>query len=208
MKKMILASLVLMFTQLSFAAGLAKEAIDTRIKPYAERIEKAKSMNSGDFTKDAKVMKLISDSLDKIVKSSSAGNSEAYIKLINNDSGRSVLAKIAELSSITTDASATDAQKQIARKAMDLLASSAKSIDMLSKNESEAKQQQAKIELALKVSEKIASFGTYESQTAKDYAKAYETALENGKSPKDAMKEASRVAKKEIKEEDITSCTL
>lgn len=208
MKKMILVGIVFLMSQMSMAAGFAKEKIESRVQPYAERIEKAKLSNAGDFTKDAKVMKLISDSLDKIVREAGAGNTAELIKLINVDSGRSVLTEVARLSSVIGDKAASATEVATAKKALELLTLSAKGVEMLSKDDAAAKVQQAKVELAIKVSEKIASFNSFESATAKTYAKAYETALENGKSPRDAMKEASLKSKKEIKEEDIESCTI
>ncbi len=208
MRKMILVAMVFLMSHMAMAAGLAKERIETRVKPYADRIEKAKLDKAGDFTKDAKVMKLVTDSLDKIVREAGVGETSSLIKLINNDSGRSALIEIARLSSIIGDKAATAAEVATAKKALELLSLSGKSVELLAKDEAQAKEQQAKVDLALKVSEKIASFNGFESATAKTYAKAYETALENGMSPRDAMKDASLKSKKEIKEEDIESCTI
>lgn len=208
MKKMLLAVLVLVMAQISLAAGLSREKLAERVNPIAEKIEAAKLKNAGDFTKDATVMKLVDRSLEKIVSAAQSGNKEALIKLINTNAGREVLMEIGRLSSIIGDKDATEADKSSAKKALTLLSLSANSIELLVKNEAEAKEQQVKVELAIKVSERIAKFNSFTSETAKTYAKAYETALTNRMSPREAMKEAGRVAKKEIKEEDILNCLI
>lgn len=207
MKKMLLATVVFFMAQISMAAlGLPKEKIEARIKPFAERIEKAKLDKAGDFTKDVTVMKAVTNALDSIVSKAGAGDTQAFIKLISNDSGRAVLMEIGRLSSIISDKNATTADITSAKKGLELLALSAKSVELLSKDSAQAKEQQEKVDLAIKVSEKIAKFNDYTSEAAKTYAKAYETALENGKSPREAMKEASRISKKEISEKDIEFC--
>lgn len=206
MKKMLLVGLVFLLAQVSMALGMPKEKIEARIQPFAERIEKAKLDKAGDFTKDAVVMKAVTNSLELITKKAGAGDVQAFIKLINNDSGRSVLMEIGRLSSIVSDKTATESDITSAKKALDLLALSAKSVELLSKDEAHAKDQQAKVDLAVKVSERIAKFNEFTSKTAKKYAEAYETALANGKSPKEAMKEASKV--KELTEDDILNCVI
>lgn len=208
MKNMLMAGLVFLMAQVSLAAlGLPKEKLEARIKPYAERIEEARRLSgTNDFTQDPKVKSLIERSLNKIVEAAKAGNTEAFMKLINNDSGKAVLTEIGRLSSIIGDKAASEADKKSAQKGLDLLALSAKNIELLSKNSAHAKEQQEQITLAVKVSEKIAKFNEYTSETAKTYAKAYETALENGLSARAAMKEASRASKKEVKEDDILAC--
>jgi len=206
MKKMLLAVLVFFVAQTSMALGMPKEKIEARIQPFAEGIEKAKLDKAGDFTKDAVVMKAVTNSLVLIIKNAGAGEVQAFIKLINNDSGRSVLMEIGRLSSIVSDKTATESDITSAKKALNLLALSAKSIELLSKDSVQAKEQQSKVDLAVKVSERIAKFNEFTSETAKKYAQAYELALENGKSPREAMKEASKV--KDIKEEDILNCVI
>lgn len=210
MKKMMLAVLVFFVAQASMAVGMPKEKIEARIKPYAERIERARLENAGDFTKDSKVMRLITDSLDKIIASSGVAGikTESFIKLLNADNGRAVLAEIGRLSSIIGDKEATSSDKSSAQKALELLALSSKSVEMLSKSEAEAQAQQKKIDLAVKVSERIAKFNDFKSQAAKDYAQAYEKALTEGKEPKDAMAAGNKAAKREIKEEDILNCVI
>lgn len=205
---MLLAVLVFFVAQVSMAVGMPKERIEARIKPFAERIEKAKLEKAGDFTQDAVVMKAVTNSLDLIVKNAGAGNTQAFIKLINNDGGRAVLMEIGRLSSIISDTSASTTDKAGAKKGLELLALSAKSVELLAKDAAQAKEQQTKVDLAVKVSERIAKFNEFASETAKTYAKAYELALENGKSPREGMKEASKVSKKEISEEDILNCVI
>lgn len=205
---MLLAILVFFVAQVSMAVGMPKERIEARIKPFAERIEKAKLEKAGDFTQDAVVMKAVTNSLDLIVKNAGAGNTQAFIKLINNDGGRAVLMEIGRLSSIISDTAASTTDKAGAKKGLELLALSAKSVELLAKDAAQAKEQQTKVDLAVKVSERIAKFNEFASETAKTYAKAYELALENGKSPREGMKEASKVSKKEISEEDILNCVI
>ncbi len=205
---MLLAALVFFGAQFSMALGMPKERIETIIKPYAEKIEAARNKNAGDFQKDAEVRRLVENQLNNIVSKSGAGDTAAFMKLLNADGSRAVLMEIGRLSSIARDTSATEADKSAARKALDLLAKSSKGIESLSKTEAEGQAQQKKIDLAVKVSERIAKFNDFKSETAKTYAKAYETALENGKSPSDAMKEANRASKKEITEDDILNCVI
>lgn len=205
---MLLAALVFLGAQFSMALGMPKEKIETVIKPYAEKIEAARNKNAGDFQKDAEVRRLVENQLNNIVSKSGAGDTAAFMKLLNADNSRAVLIEIGRLSSIARDNSATEADKSAARKALDLLAKSSKGIDSLAKNEAEGQAQQKKIDLAVKVSERIAKFNDFKSETAKTYAKAYETALENGKSPSEAMKEANRASKKEITEDDILNCVI
>lgn len=208
MKKMLLAGLVFLVAQASMALGLPKEKLEARIKPYAERIEKAKLDKAGNFKADEKVQKLISDSLNKIVESAGAGDTAAFMKLLNADSSRAVITEIGRLSSVIGDKEATTSDKEAAKKALDLLAKASGSVKELSKNEAEAQEQQKKIDLAVKVSERIAKFNDFKSDAAKKYAQAYELALDNNKSPSEAMKEANKASKKEITEDDILNCVI
>lgn len=205
---MLLASLLFFVAQASMALGLPKEKLEARIKPYAELIEKAKLDKAGNFKSDERVQKIISDSLTKIVESAGAGETAAFMKLLNADSSRAVLMEIGRLSSIISDKQATTSDKESAKKALDLLAKASGSVKELSKDANEAEAQQKKINLAIKVSERIAKFNDFKSDTAKKYAQAYELALDNNKSPSEAMKEANKASKKEITEDDILNCVI
>ena len=123
-----------------------------------------------------------------------------------------MLTEVARLSSIIGDKSATASEVSTSKKALELLSLSGKSLELLSKDAVQGKEQQAKIDLALKVSGKIATFATYKSEKAKKYVEIYERSLENGMSPHDAMVEANIKSKdavadkKDITEEDILAC--
>ena len=200
MKKMMLIAVVFMMAQVSMAAGLTREAALDRVKPYAERVEKAKLDKAGDFTKDAKVNNLIESSLIKITREAGAGNTKNLIRLINNDSSAKVLATVARLSSVIKE-SKLESEKAVARKALDLLSLAGNNMEMLTKNDAEKDARSKQIELAIDVCENIAKFSQLTSETAIKYAAAYEKGLEESMTVSKAIEKASAI--KKLSEEDL-----
>jgi hypothetical protein len=224
MKKMILVAVVFLMGQLSMAAGLSEAKIAERIKPYAEHIEKAKERTKGDlnaFKNDKIVKRAIVTALEKITADAKAGSAENIMMLIHAGDAKAVLSDVAKYSSIikNEDGKSSELEIKQAKKALELLSLSGNHIDLLqksgdSKNEAEAKVRADNVALALKVSNKIASFGDYKSERAKKYVEVFEAALTENKSVHQAMDEANTKSKeavadkKDIKEEDILSCEV
>ena len=213
MKKMMLIALVFLTTQISFAATIGPK-VEAQIARYAERIKQSRESleNKFDFKNDKRLAEAVKTSLDKILSKSTNADSTHLMNLMNFDgsAGKDVITKIIEQTTIieqNKDAKAVAA----ANRTLELLTFTGRGLDQILPIEQTAREakiasQREQVELALNISEQIAQFEDYTSDTAKSYALAYKTALKSGKTPRQAFEAATKI--KNITEEQLKNCKI
>lgn len=196
MKTLIVAA-ILVLTQLSHAAPgevrrLSSTEARTRVEQSATYRDIVRARDAGrDITTEARIMEKVNRMLDTSLQgvvSLSAGEKSNMAKLININA-RDVLTEVARLSSVARASNTTPKEKQMAAKAIKLIAKSAHTVSSLVRNSTEAQAQQRVVTGIIEISEKISNmdFGDASSQ----FIQRYERALTEGKSITDAVRTAS-----------------
>ena len=112
----------------------------------------------------------------------------ALVKMVNI-APLEVLAEVARLASVAKDPTVSAKEKQMAISSLELMADAASNVSGITHNSAEAQAQKAKVIEIIEVSNKISAldFGN----SSKQFVEKYQRALREGKSVKDAVKEAS-----------------
>ncbi len=205
MKKMILMALLLV-SQLTHAAEvtrMSKEQAQTRVEKSLvyKQIEK-KLAEGKSLTSDPVLAGRINDVLNLTLKDVVIVDNSKLMNLLNVDA-MLTMSEIARQASIVKDKNSNAQEIANAKKAIELLALAGKNINTTAKNDSEAKELKEQLATAIEASDRVAKFEY--SKTSKEFQEGYESALKKGKSPKDAVLEAS---KGKFTLEDILKCIV
>ena len=210
MKKLLLTA-ILILAQTSFGApGRAKPVVKMSTLEAGARVERSytykeivKAREAGkDITADAKLMEKVNKMLDVSLKdlvSFTAAENTTLIRLMNVNA-KDVLTEVARLSSIAKDSASTTTEKDMAKKSLELIVKAANNVESLIVNSAEAQKQKDAVASIIEISGKIASLNF--GETSKVFIEKYEKALSEGKSPEDAIREASnnKFGAKELRE--------
>jgi hypothetical protein len=206
--KTLLVAAILVLTQLLHAAPgevrrLSTAEARSRVEQSATYRDIVRARDAGrDITTDARIMEKVTRMLDTSLQgvvSLTAGEKSNMAKLININA-RDVLTEVARLSSVARATNATAKEKQMAAKALKLIAKSAHTVRSLVRNSTEAQAQQRAVTGILEISEKISNmdFGNASTQ----FIQRYERALAEGKSISEAVRVASngKFTERELRE--------
>lgn len=206
MKKMMLMA-ILVFSQFAFSAAeitrLSREQAQSRVEGSQVYKQMEKAIAEGkSLTADPVLAGRIQQVLDLTLKNVVTVNNSKIMNLLNVDA-KMTMSEIARLASIAKDKNSNAQEVAAAKKAIELIVLAGNNIDTIVKNSTEAKVQKDHLTLAIEMADKVAHFN-YNS-AAKDFQKAFESALESGKSVKEAIKIAG---KDKITEEDLRKCDI
>ncbi len=206
MKKMILTAILVM-SQMAFAATevkrLSQEQAQARIegsqiyKSMEKKIKEGKSL-----TEDAVLAGRIGQMLDLTLKDVVTVDNAKIMNLLNADA-KATMTELARLASIAKDKNSNEKEIALAKKSIELLVLAGNNINTTAKNEKEAIEQKQHLALAIEMSGKVVNFSY--NPAAVEFQKAFESALEQGKSVKDAIKIAG---KGKITEEELRKCDI
>ena len=206
MKKMIITALLLI-SQLSFAAAevtrLSREQAQTRVEKSQVYKQMEKTLAEGkSLTDDPALAGRINQVLDLTLKDVVSVNNSKLMNLLNVDA-KLTMSEVARLASIVKDKNSNAQEVEAAKKAIELMVLSGNNINTTARNAAEAKAQKEQLVLAVEMADKVAHFNY--NPAAKEFQKAYESALETGKSVKDAIRDAG---KGKITEEELRKCDV
>lgn len=207
MKKMILMALLLV-SQLTYAATaevtrLSREQAQTRVEKSQVYKQMEKTLSEGkSLTDDPTLAGRINQVLDLTLKDVVSVNNSKLMNLLNVDA-KSTMSEVARLASIAKDKNSNAGEIEAAKKAIELMVLSGNNINTTAKNAAEAKVQKEQLALAIEMADKVAHFNY--NPAAKEFQKAYESALDSGKSVKDAIRDAG---KGKITEEELRKCDV
>lgn len=208
MKKMLIVAMLLL-TQVVLAApaepvrrlspAQAREVVEN--SPSFKMLEEMRKQGK-DILADKRIVERMNSVLAlnlRGVTTLSAAHNNNMIKLLSI-STLDVMSEVARLSSIAKDPSSSAAEKQMAGKAIELMAKSAHSVQALARNSAEGQKQQDQVKKIIEISNKISSLNFGEA--SKSFVEKYEKALLEGKSPEEAIRIASngKFTEKELRE--------
>lgn len=209
MKKLLVAA-ILILAHTAFAAPGAKPVARMTTPEATKRVERSytykeivKAREAGkDITTDPKLMEKINKMLDVSLKdlvSFTAVENTSLIKLMNINA-KDILTEVARLSSIAKDSASSVQEKEMAKKSIELIVKASHNVGEFVVNSDQAQKQKETLSKIIEISGKIASLNFGEA--SKIFVEKYEKALTEGKSPEDAIREASnnKFGEKELRE--------
>lgn len=177
----------------------------TRVERSTTYQEIMQVRNSGrEITRDPRLMEKVTRMIDlnmRDVLTLSADGRNKLVRLINV-SPTDVLTQVIHLTSVVKDPSTPAAQRESARKALDLMIKSAHNVSSLAVNSAQARAQEQLVAKIIEISHKVStlSFGN----ASKTFVEKYERALIEGKTLDEAIRVASNG---KFTERDLRECT-
>lgn len=206
MKKIILALLVVVMSQASFAVeSKAKETVRSKVKENVTVQEIQKEISSGkDFTKNEKIMPQLAKMLSNALKDVVNYDQVKILGLIAVDPV-AVLTEIGHISTQLKDTKTTPARKAQLIKQFELIMEASSHVDATARTEAEANKHKADLSNTLQLAENLShmDFAAAQPMIKKVESLLKSKSLENAinEAGKGAGKNGKDITAKEVKEE-------